>query len=267
MKAVFLFLILFVCIFSPCFAKNEWIFLPEFDTGISTILYKEPKLMQESGTMYSLNCSLTERFNSDIFMREEIRYSYGLLNYDGSTWSGTPLTITDIPDYLIELRWIFGNDIPSFGSSFFTPYLGFGYRFLSDNSQLRGSGGYKREANYRYNPLGVEFTAPINKASSWGAVFEYDAFMWGRQMSYLSDADPTYHDSLNLQKSGSGYRVSLNYSFRPDMIEFEIRLFEIFWDIAQSEPADLTKNGVNIGYVYEPKNISTEIGLSLCMKY
>jgi len=86
-------------------------------------------------------------------------------------------------------------------------------------------------------------------------------------MSYLSDADPTYHDSLNLQKSGSGYRVSLNYSFRPDMIEFEIRLFEIFWDIAQSEPADLTKNGVNIGYVYEPKNISTEIGLSLCMKY
>jgi len=104
MKASILFLIFFVCAFSPCFAKDEWIFLPAFDAGISTILYKEPRLMQESGTMYSLNCSLTERFNSDIFMREEIRYSYGLVNYDGGTSGGSPLTINGIPDYMVEAQ-------------------------------------------------------------------------------------------------------------------------------------------------------------------
>jgi len=267
MKASILFLIFSGCAFSPCFAKDEMTFHPAFDCEISTITYKEPGLMEESGTMYFLNCSLTERFNKEIFMREELRYGYGLVNYKGSTWAGTPLNIADIPDYLTEVRFVLGNDIPSFGSSFFTPYLGFGYRFLSDNSQLRSASGYRREANYLFSPIGVEFTSPLGKYSFWGTGIEYDSFISGRQMSYLSDADPGYHDAMNEQKRGYGLRASLKYSFASGDADYVIKIFETTWEIENSDFADLTKNGVNIGYVYEPKNISTEIGVSLSMKY
>jgi len=266
MKAVFLFLILFACAFSPCFAKDEWIFLPGFDAGISTILYKEPTLMQESGTMYFLDGSLTERYDSDVFMREEIRYSYGLVNYDGGTSGGSPLTINGIPDHLVEAQWIFGNDIPSYGSSILTAYAGFGFRFLQDNLQV-GPGGYRRESNYLYNPLGLELSVPINKESSWGAAIEYDALMWGKQVSYLSDINPGYDDVMNEQDTGYGLRGYLKYTFVTDGADLEIKLFERTWSIDKSDIEDLTKNGVDIGTVWEPKNISTEIGLSFSLKY
>jgi hypothetical protein len=266
MKATILFLIFFWCAFSPCFAKDEWIFLPAFDAGISTITYKEPTLMQESGTMYFLDGALTERFNSDFFMREEIRYSYGLVNYDGGTSGGSPLTINGIPDSIMEAQWILGNDIPSYGSSVLTPYFGFGFRFLQDNLQV-GPGGYRRESNYLYNPLGFELMVPINKGSSWGAAVEYDALMWGKQVSCLSDVDPGYHDVMNEQENGSGLRGYLKYTFVSDGADLEIKLFERTWSIEESVHKDLTKNGVNIGTVWEPKNISTEIGLSLSLKY
>ena len=235
----------------------EW----ELAGEVSHITYDEPNVMEEEGVMYGVLGSYTYRH--DIMIRGEARFSYGQVDYKNSG------TINNIDDYMLEFRGLAGYDLPVFGSSTLTPYAGFGYRYLNDDTSgmvsSTGALGYERESNYFYSPLGVEITTPMDNGWSLGVILEYDYFWKGIQKSHLSDASTSFNDLENDQNEGYGLRASLKLQIETEDKDFLIEPFIRYWDIKQSETTNITYNGVLWGYGWEPENTSTEFGLKLAV--
>lgn len=233
-------------------------------TEISYIKYEEPGYMEEKGMMYGIAGSYT--YHNKVMVKLEGKFAYGQLDYDGAYWDGTPLKISGIPDYLLELRWLLGYDFAA-GAVTITPHLGIGYRYLQDNSQEKSAGGYERESNYIYIPLGMGAVTDLGSGWSLGANVEYDLFLWGRQISYLSDVDPHYGEVENEQMKGYGVRGSISIAKKWEKIGFAIEPFIRYWNIKESREGYITYDGAIAGWGVEPDNNSTEIGCKLAVTF
>ncbi|GAI29356.1 unnamed protein product, partial [marine sediment metagenome] len=115
-------------------------------------------------------------FYSKPILRIEGRYSWGKVDYEGGTWGGTPLRINNIDDYIWELRVLAGNDVELSEKSTIRVYTGIGYRYLNDDLSPF-PGGYERESNYIYTPIGIETIPVLEKEFSLGMTLEYD-YLW-----------------------------------------------------------------------------------------
>ncbi|MBI4845799.1 MAG: hypothetical protein HY810_04920 [Candidatus Omnitrophica bacterium] len=244
--------------------KNSWQEL-EIGSEFSFIAYKEPGVMEQQGAMSGFSGSLTN-YGEYIF-RAEGKIGYANMDYQSRNTGD----MDNIDDYLLEVRGIAGGELKEVEEIRIIPYLGIGFRYLSDDSQgmttNTGALGYKREANYYYIPIGLEI-------SSWEAgdkgirVFlEFDYFIKGVQKSYLSGAVLAFNDPENSQNEGYGYRASVRFRKKTADLDFVFEPFFRCWRIEQSESTDITYSGVIIGFGYEPKNISTEYGLKMSMVF
>ncbi|MHB8845628.1 MAG: hypothetical protein ACYC7L_12890 [Nitrospirota bacterium] len=237
-----------------------------FDAGVqlSHITYKEPGLMRESGIMYGVTGAYTG-VGRDILVKLDGTLSAGEVEYVGSYSDGTPLTAKGIQDTMFEFRAALGLTEFIRKDTSFIPYLGLGYRFLYDGADAI-PGGYRRESNYIYLPLGIEGMVLTKGNWRMGFTLEYDLFLSGRQYSYLSDVNPGYNDMENTQDSGYGCRASLKFILggKRDLI---IEPFAKYWKIDQSDTTVITSFGTPIGSGYEPANNSTELGLRLLMRF
>lgn len=238
--------------------RHTWELRPE----ISHIEYEEPDIMKQNGFMYGIGAAYT--YHNNLMVRLDGRYSYGQVDYT-SRDSGS---MDNIDDYIIETRLTVGYDIPlPSGSSFVTPYFGFGYRYLNDDSSnmetSTGAWGYERESNYYYFPIGITTCSKIGNGWSYGVTVEYDIFWKGKQKSHLRDVGPGYDDIENDQEDGDGFRASIKFEKQLQHMSFFIEPFFRYWAIDDSEvTADSSAR-----YWYEPENKSTEIGLGLAVTF
>jgi len=235
----------------------------ELDPEISYRIYKEPDVMSEKGMMYGLVGSYT--YHNKLMLKAEGRGSWGKVDYSNTG------EIDNITDYMLEFRGLGGYDFPILKTSTITTYIGIGYRYLNDDMSGKisstGALGYLRESNYIYSPIGIEFIIHLENNWSIGEVVEFDYFWWGKQKSYLSDADPGYNDLSNRQKKGFGLRGSIALQKKIKTIEFEVGPFIRYWNIKKSETEIITYLGVPIGVGWEPKNNSTEVGIMGAIKF
>ena len=234
---------------------------------ISYIKYKEPNVMEEKGVMYGISTSYTYHSRQNILMLGlEGIFSYGEVDYDGATVIGTPVTIDNIPDYMLEFRGLIGIDLPV-KASYITVYTGIGYRYLNDDTHEKSSGGYERESNYLYSPIGLKITAPLGNAWSFGATAEGDIFWDGKQKSHTSDVDSGLNDVENDQDKGYGLRGSVSFQKKLNNLWIEIEPFIRYWNIKQSDPEVLKFNGTPLIEVVEPRNHSTQYGVMLLVAF
>lgn len=221
----------------------------------------EESIMDEEGVFYGLNLAWIYRPWVPASQSEPLpeggtvfglegRVAFGQVDYDGALSDGSPLTINNIDDYSLEARAIFGTDWLG-TDTMHTVYTGIGYRYLNDDLAVDPA-GYERESNYVYLPFGYQFDAGLDEGWSWAARIEYDLFLWGRQSSHLSEADPTLPDVNNKQDSGYGYRASLRLQHKHTDGVFIIEPFFRFWDIDDSR--------ISLGF-FEPANETTEYGI------
>ncbi|MBI5079030.1 PEGA domain-containing protein [Candidatus Saganbacteria bacterium] len=231
--------------------KNEAFFSIES----SNYAYKEPGVMEDTGRMYGITYS-NVHYSSQYMLKikYEGRYFWGLVNYAGRTSGGTPVAINDISDWGYELRLMWGNDYLLSEAFYLTPYMGGGYRYLNDNSQLKDPRGYQRESKYFYIPMGIEVSRSFNNRF-FTAMLEFDYFFGGAQFSRLSDVSHQYSDVTSDQGSGYGLRCSIGYSQKLGNINYEGKLFLRLWSINES---DTDANGY-----YEPANNTTETGFAI----
>jgi hypothetical protein len=228
---------------------------PEF----YSVVYKEPDVMQEKGMMGGIGLSYA--YHNDGMFKIEGRYFYGTVDYENSG------KIDDIRDYGFELRLLGGYDFKVTTSLTITPSIGFGYRYLKDDMGGRvsstGAGGYSREANYYYSPIGIEAVQIINTRWSVGAVVEYDYFWGGVQQSNLKDANSSLNNVRNDQNSGYGLRASLVVKRQTGWGYVAIEPFIRYWRIENSAEQIITQSGTPVAIGLEPTNKTTEIGLRL----
>lgn len=191
----------------------------------------------------------------------------GGLDYDGQTQDGTPVK-ENTDDWLIESRGLVGYEY-TFDEKIVTPFIGIGYRYW--NNDIHGPGGYEREVQYAYLPIGLRTWASIAKNWTGGMSAEYDIFLGGEVKSHLSDVNPQYNDPEVNQDlgQGSGIRFSLHFTrefpTRGHSVTFEPYIR--YWDIDKSDTATLTENGTPVGTVVEPGNESTSGGLRVSIAF
>jgi hypothetical protein len=115
--------------------------------------------------------------------------------------------------------------------------------------------------------VGVKFNTNSKTGWSTEATAEYDIFWWGKQISHLSDANPGLNDPENRQKRGYGLRGSIAFQTKTDDFAYTIEPFIRYWNIKDSEPADLTYFGSIVGVGFEPANHSTEYGVNFLVRF
>ena len=244
--------------------RYEWEFGPE----IYYFEYKEPALnVKDKGTMYGFTTAFAYHDPSRLMLKADGHAAYGQVDYS-STDSGT---LNGIGDYTLEGRVSAGYDIDLNNGWLMTPFFGAGYRYLNDDSSGQisssGAGGYERESNYFYSPVGAEFSTQLNKDWSLGFSAEYDIFWSGEQKSHLSDAIPGLNTVTNDQDSGYGVRGAIQFKKMGEKMDVVIEPFIRWWSVEDSNTSNITYAGVIVGYGYEPKNESLEVGGSITIHY
>jgi len=246
--------------------RRTWDIGPE----MYSFKYEEPGIMEEKGIFYGVRLGYTirdwlpaspKKSQSDggTMFRMEGRLAKGLVDYDGETLDGTPVKANNIDDFAFEGRLLLGGDILS-GDTLNTLYGGIGYRYLNDDSSIY-AGGYERESNYLYVPLGYQFDSSHQIGWSFGFGAEFDFFIAGIQRSHLSNAG--LYDIDNRQNSGYGYRASIRFQHKSKGAIFVIEPFFRYWNIEESE---IEYAGYDY-YGLEPANNTREIGVQLFWKY
>lgn len=244
---------------APAFAALE---ASTVDMGaeLSHITYKEPGLMREDGVMYGIAATYTRFRNPGIKL--DGRLSKGQVDYTGQYDDGTPLTVKNIQDTIIEFRAMISPVIPR-EQDIILPWIGLGYRYLFDGLD-KTVGGYRRESNYLYLPIAVERMPYMTRSKNWavGWMAEFDYLLRGRQVSHLSDVDPGYDDLENTQEKGWGVRGSLKF-YRKWQQDLVIEPYVRYWRIAESNKEVITYMNLPVGLGWEPANSSTEFGVRL----
>ena len=232
----------------------------------------DEKMMSEDGLFYGLAGAYTYRgwapsadgdvteSTEGLMFRAEGRFAVGQVDYDGQTQDGEPLTVSDIDDRTMELRPLIGLGFSNADFEGFL-YTGFGYRYLNDDLS-EFPGGYERESNYYYIPIGLTGTGTQSDGWTLGGTLELDILVRGVQKSHLSDAGGGWPDVENDQTSGWGLRGALRFEHRAN-VDLVIEPFVRLWAIDKSDE-------VPIGggyYAYEPENYTVEGGLHVLIQF
>jgi hypothetical protein len=230
----------------------------------SHLTYKEPSLnVREKGWLHGVFARGTLHAPPGLMVRAEGDASRGNLDYDGSTWGGTPLTSSGA-DRLINARLLTGWDF-SFGKWALTPYAGLGWRYWYDRQD--GSGFYTRETTYAYLPLGAEMNMRLGEKWRLKLQGEVDLWLGGKNRSRLSEADPGLNDVDLTQNQGVGWMVSAGLAREMGLFALRVEPFFWYWDVKQSDTEALYWTNLRLGRVYEPDNGSATWGLRLTVEF
>ncbi len=246
----------------------SWEIAPE----ISRFTYREPGVMKDEGTFYGIVGSYTRRYlrsgdrtqpdpnsNSSVSwtaVKIDGRLSFGEVDYDGSYMDGTPLRTSGTDDFLLDVRVLWGREWQPvrFPDAF---YAGLGYRYLNDDASGQ-PGGYLRQSNDLYIPLGSRADFELRNRWSLGLTAECDVLLIGHQISHLDDVDPGSPEVRNWQWPGFGVRGAVALRHRSQSIDLAVSPFVRYWWIAESDTSH--------GY-YEPENNTFEYGLSVIFRF
>ena len=222
--------------------------------SLSSYRYSEPGYMNiSSNKKTGLEISGTYALDSEWpnqykgwFLKTELSYLTGKVDYD-STSTGS---LSNRTDWYYEARILAGKDY-TFQGSVFSPYIGFGYRYLFND--LRGTSttntpGYRRQSTYYSIPIGVTHKFNLANQRQLHTTVEYDYLLRGLQRSNLSDANTGKSDVSHTQRSGYGLRLSTMVR----MDKWTVGPSLIYWNIKNSDIANSS---------FEPQNSTTEIGL------
>lgn len=226
-------LVLLSLLFSPkTMAQKRWGLGASY--LYSQVNYKEPSIMNEKGALSGVGLEAQYNLFNWAALNLQGKWLQGNLEYDGSTFSGTPLSQTTkdvITEYrgLLALKW-----------GHFSPYAGYGQRYWMNDLVI----SYRRETTYHYVPIGFRYV--------WRPLYisyESRQFLDGLNVSHMSDIGGGRSDVKMKQKSGKGYALEAGVLARISTFDLKISLGYEYWGIEDSETSN---DGVDT--LVEPHN-------------
>ncbi|MEI8012192.1 MAG: hypothetical protein WCI27_06900 [Candidatus Omnitrophota bacterium] len=249
----------------------------EFKVGVERYTYRYNEIVDDSHFMhsrgyftgyfgtYTFRPADTDSIYSEILnvFRFELRYACGTTDYDGGNGAG-PLIFKGMKDYTYEFRGLTGKEFELDRDLTLMPYIGIASRYLFNGAEAIPGGGYNRESQYYYVPIGLETRLGLPYA--WGVVstIEYDFFARGHQKSHLEDITGAGFEVINnAQHKGFGFRGDLSIVKELAHTRIGFGPFYRYWHIQDSNIAPFSQNGVIIGGGVEPNNVTKEFGLKM----
>jgi len=198
--------------------------------------------------LYGINVRYSKEIGKFI-LNSNFEYNRGTTHYNGSTWGGTPLSLTKHNVYLYNLNLIgkyslFANKT-STGKNNLYVLGGLGYRFWNRGTSDY-SGDYNEQYKWPYYLLGGEIKTQFNNKFVIGLQAYYQKAINPKMKSYLGSG-ATY----NLGKT-YGYRVSIpiKYALKTNY-GIVFRYIYDYWKISKSDIQNVTLSGISVP-TYEP---------------
>ncbi len=243
-------------------AAAEW----ELAFAVEDFSYEEPSLMKEEGTLYGGRVRWHSVNEQGFSLELQTTLLGGELDYDGYTWGGEPVQ-TDTDDVVWQGAVLAGY---AFASRDLIAYSGLGGRYW--RQELKGVGGYEREIEWLYVPLGLDWQGSfVNNRWSWSARAEGRWLITGEVTSHLSDVSRAFSDVENDVDDGYGYELSLSLRYRLEpssVVEaLVITPYYQYWDVDRSDLQPLRAWGVPVAEVYEPDNETEILGIRLGLSF
>ena len=173
----------------------------------------------------------------------------------------------DFRQHLVEASAVGGYDITITDHTYLTPFIGLGYRFLSEDSgtildnpagltyvpdgstytRVKGlRQSFDRYLQFLYLPVGLTTTSDIENNLSLRLNLEFDAILWGNQKSFLQDIGPIYTEdggtrTVNLRnidnrlKGGFGFKASTRLTYKQNPVDWYVEPFFRYWKLNQSD--------------------------------
>lgn len=240
----------------------EWAVAPE----AFYFYYEEPGVMENEGYLWGVASDVTYRNATlkNIVAGFETRAALGNVDYKSKETGSS----SGNDEFLFEGRGLVGYDVEPAEKWLLTPFVGFAYRYLRDDSSgsqtSTGAYGYGRHSNYLYSPLGVDASYDVGDGWRFEWRGEFDYFWYGLQRSELGDAVSGFPTVDNDQDEGYGFRTYLQAakSLAERNVSFFGQIFYNFWSIEKSDTATFTANGSTYEG-WEPRNRTQELGFRL----
>lgn len=235
--------------------------LPGFEVGPEAYyyVYREPNFVVQTGPFVGVNGSYSFKLTPWFITLNGIA-DIGYLNYK----SGGSGRINGLWNFKGDLRALFGGDAHLADTVFLSPYTGIGYRVLFESGNGRTSNfqgvtffDYDRVSHYIYVPFGAGLSFWVGNWV-WRPGVEYDLFVHGVQVSYLSQAGAD-QNITNQQTSGYGARAEFLFQAPPSWGGLSFGPFVRYWNIGDSKPSFFTAGGVAFVGI-EPHNNTLEAG-------
>lgn len=212
--------------------------------------YAEPGLMNIKGISFGLQADYqyTSAEKVAFIFASEIAFVNG--RYAGSYQNGTPLSYNNDNSYLLSFSPRIGYQLYFARQDLqLVPFIGIAYRYLN-NDNADKPGGYLREANYFYIPVGITVDKRFSK---WlfESNFEFDYFVYGRQYSGIDGGIE------NAQHSGYGAKLNALVGQADASVTWLAGPYIKYWNIKDSE----TATGASQSTWIEPANYTVDSGL------
>ena len=267
----FIFASLIACVAQAESPQKKKDFTHDFTFGLEGFHYqyseatdREKHFMHDKGWIYGVNGAYQLTYQDVVFIRPEIRWAYGYTNY----WSGnSEIRSYSIPNELFESRLLMGSPFRAAEQLTISPYTGIGYRYKLDDGRnkrtTRNLPLAKRINKTWYLPVGVRFQYDFSEQWNLQGMAEYDWFISGRQLSYRKGRTP--YPLVFKQKKGKGFKGELLVGRKFEKLAIAVGPYINYWKVADSSVDYLNVQGRG-GQVhrlprYEPKNVTTEVGL------
>jgi len=241
----------------------------ELGLKLLNFTYKEPDIgVKDQGRMNGIGMAYT--YHNNLMFKAALDYYGGKIDYESDSGK-----LNDVNEFIFELRCLIGRDYQRYNSAivdFITPYTGLSYRYWKDDSGGKvtdiGYYGYDRETIYYYSPFGLETIKRLENEWLIGVLLEYDLFWMGKNMSHLSDVDPSAPDLVFDQNDGYGLRFAVKAKKAFNKAKIGIAPFINYWNIDNSEKVIFFDSSSGFWVIfYEPKNKTTEFGINLTAEF
>jgi hypothetical protein len=225
--------------------------------------FDEPKNFSQKGFMSGYNAQYAHRISTD---PKSIINMFSLQGQwaDGKFKQAANVGPSGIKDRTFDFRGVVGKDFYPTSSVRATGYLGYGYRYLKDNSQGLDAVvdgftllGYKRYSHYNYLPLGMDMVYQPDPNYSWESNLEYDYMFSGSEVDKIGVV-PGFSTLVVDQGSGYGLRASLRLNLYLKYCTAFAEGFYRYWKIAQSNSKTIDTISLD-----EPRNNTQEVGFRL----
>lgn len=228
---------------SSAFAQHQASNWLNLDYTYSDLTYKEPNVMTEKGRLAGVRGEVGFSFAQTFALSAGGEYQDGNLNYDGSTFGGTPVKQVT-KDYFRDLR--------AMVHVLFSPFVlsvGFADRYWYDDLVV----SYRRRTHYQYTPIQLSYFM-----QNVYFVLEHDQWGKGTNTSHMSDVNAAAHDVDFTLGKGSGLGVEIGYVIPSAVCATRLFLRYHKWSVKQSDvQSDGTQNLV------EPENNTTLVQLGI----
>ncbi|ACM92153.1 hypothetical protein NAMH_1021 [Nautilia profundicola AmH] len=204
------------------------------------------------GSLNGIGVKYSDRTSLPFYLKGE--YAYGSTHYDGSTWGGTPLSLTKDGVYLINLE----GGIHPFRNPY---YLAFGYRYWN-RGKSDYPGDYDEQYYWSYFSFGYFYIFKIRK------VFLTTDFQYQLAINPKLDAHIGSGTTLDLGTTeGLKFQIASYFKYNSRIMISLMYRYQ-FWHINRSDPASVVLNGTTT-YIVEPESFTRNqyLGIGVLYKF